>query len=298
MSLTALPLEMPNQISIKRTHLNSHRAGKFLFCAGLALAASSTSHAALIAHWDLDSADESLSATAGTLSGDAAVGASAIAPSGNGALTTTTGTFDSNMVADDITGFGGSGSFTILSWFQTSSATDQTIFNYSPSEGSSGGADLRFFVNSAGDFRVEMSSGAGFDLGLGSVNLNDGATHMVGVIFDSSTGDSFHDLDLYVDGTLYNVTGGTDHTVNLSGSVESGTTEGTIIFGMNQPNNSNVEKQFIGTIDDIAIYDQALDATALASIAANGVVIPEPSAFALLLASGVGTLVCLRRRKA
>ena len=154
---------------------------------------------------------------------------------------------------------------------------------------------MRLFVNSDGAFRVEMSDGAGFNLG--SVDLNDGATHMVGVIFDSSTGNSFRDLDLYVDGTLYDVNSGTDHTVNIGGSAEAGIDEGTIIFGMNQPNNSNVEKQFKGTIDDVAIYDEALDASALASIAANGVVIPEPSSFALLLASGVGALACLRRRR-
>lgn len=264
-------------------------ARTFLLGIGLALVASTTSQAAVVAYWDLDTVNEGLSGTGGTLSGDAAVGATPIAPGGSGSLTTTTGIFDSNMVANDITGFGGTGSFTVLSWFQTSSATDQTIFNYSPTIGSTGGADLRFFVNSDGAFRVEMSDGSGFNLG--SVDLNDGATHMVGVIFDSSTGNSFYDLDLYVDGTIYDVTSGNDNTINLSGSGAN------IIFGMNQPNNNNIEKQFVGTIDDVVIYDEALGATALASIATNGVAIPEPSSFALLLASGVGALAFLRRRQ-
>lgn len=254
---------------------------------GILAAATFSSQAALVAHWDLNSLNESASSTAGTLSGDAAVGGTAIAPGSAGALTTTTGGFETNMTADAITGFGGTGSFTILSWVQTSSATNQTVFSYSPSVGATGGADLRYFVQANGNMRVEMSAGAGFELDLGAVNLNDGATHMIGVLFNSATGNSFRDLQLYVDGTLHNVTGGTDHEINLIGTGTINDGNQYIRIGRDQ-----TTKHFVGTIDDVAIFDEALSSTQLSDIALNG--IPEPSAAIL---SAIGALALLRRRR-
>lgn len=255
----------------------------------LALAASAltcTSQAAIVAYWDLDTVNEAESSTAGTLSGDAAIGGTAIAPGGSGALTTTTGMLNANMVANDITGFGGTGSFTVLAWVQTTGTSDQTIFSYTPSNGVTGGADLRLFVQSNGDLRVEMSAGAGFNLSSGAFDLGDGATHMVGVLFDSSTGDSFQDVDLYVDGTIYNVTGGTDHTVNIAQTVSGG--GNGIRFGQDNAGG----RQFSGTIDDVGIFDTALTSGELANYATNG--IPEPST---ALLGGLGVLGLLRRRR-
>lgn len=247
--------------------------------------AAVTSQAALVAHWDFEGdTQEAITSTAGTLTGDAAVGGTAIAPTGSGSLTTTTGHLNTGMNANAITGFGGTGSFSILSWVQTTSTANQTIFNYSPSNGGTGGGDLRFFVQGNGNMRVEMSAGAGFELDLGALNLNDGSTHMVGVLFDSGTGDSFQDLDLYVDGTLYNVAGGTDHTVNILGSG----TPPNILIGLDQ-----TTKQFVGTIDDMAIFDTALTSGELADFAANG--IPEPATLGLVAMFGGGVLFIRRR---
>lgn len=260
---------------------------KTLFTLGIIAAATISSQAALVAHWDLNTLNEKISGTAGTLTGDAAIGGTAIAPAGIGALTTTTGMFNTNMIANNILGFGGKGSFTMLAWIQTSSATDQTIFSYSPNNGITGGSDLRLFVQANGNLRLEMNAGAGFEADLGALNLNDGATHMVGVLFNSATGDSFRDVDLYVDGTIYDVTGGTDHGVNIHETLSSG--GNGIRFGQDNA----AKRQFVGTIDDVAIYDTALTPSEFADIAINGV--PEPST---ALLGALGMLALLRRRRA
>jgi len=224
---------------------------------------------------------DSVSLTAGTLAGSAATDGAAIAATGSNLLSLpASGSYlDTNTNG----GLGGTGSFTVFTTIQTSTTVNAGIFSYSPSGGGTGGADLRLLVQGNGDLRVEMSQGAGFDLSAAG-DLGDGTAHSVAVVFNSATGNSFQDLDLYVDGTLYDVTSGTDHTINL-GSDE-------ILIGRDQISPTN--RPFVGLIDDFSVYDTALSLTELDSLATTGV-IPESST-ALLLGFSIFVLFIRRRR--
>jgi hypothetical protein len=251
-----------------------------LLASGALLAGSA--HAAQTAFWDFEgNVTDSVSSTVGTLNDGAATDGAAIAPSGSSSLsldgsgaTFTTGTAG---------GLGGTGSFTVFTFLQTTTTSDGVFFSYTPSFGVTGGADLRLQVQGNGDFRIEMSDGAGFNLSSGDFDLGDGSTHAVAAVFDASTGDSFRDVDLYVDGTLYDVTGGTDHDIDL----DPNNTENNIIVGTNHLN----ARPYNGLVDNLSIYDTALTLTELDNLS----VIPEPSS-ALLVGLGLLAIVTRRRR--
>jgi len=246
---------------------------------GMALASPMT-HAAITAQWDFEgtapaNVTDSVSGTEGTLNGTATTAGAAIAPSGSSSLSLdgSGATFTTNTNG----GLAGTSSFTVFAFIQTSTTSDATFFSYSPGSGGTGGADLRLFVQANGDLRIEASQGAGFNLSSGDWDLGDGNTHAVAAVFNSTTGDGFQDIDLYVNATLYDVTGGTDHTINLG-------SENNIIVGTDHLNN----RPFSGLIDNLSIYDNALTLSEL-----NALAIPEPSS-ALLGCLG---LLCLMRRR-
>lgn len=251
-----------------------------LLIAPLALAASPV-HAALTAYWNFDgNTIDQVSTNAGTLNGSAATNGTALAPNSSSSLSLpVSGSYLDTGING---GLGGTGSFTVLAWINTTTSVSAGVFSYSPTSGGLGGADLRLLIQGNGDLRVEMSQGAGFDLSAAGA-LNDGNTHMIAAVFNSSTGNSFQDIDLYVDGTFYDVTSGTDHSISLGSDV--------VLIGRDQINPTN--RPFVGEIDDVAIYDEALTLAALNNLATNG--IPEPSA---ALLGAVGTLLLLRRRRA
>ncbi len=253
-----------------------------IFLTGAAFLAGSA-HAALTAHWDFEgNVTDSVSSTAGTLNGAAATDGAAIAPTGSNSLNLPSSSPVSYLDTNTNGGLGGTGSFTVFAFIQTTSTSNGTIFNYSPTGGSTGGGALRLFAQGNGDFRVEMSAGAGFNLT--SVNLNDGNTHAIAAVFNSSTGNSFLDIDLYVDGTLYDVTSGTDHTVDL---ITTGSFSPNVQMGIDHVSAEN--RPFVGLIDDVSIYDEALSLSSL-----NALTVPEPSSTALL---GLGGLALILRRR-
>lgn len=86
-------------------------------------------------------------------------------------------------------------------------------------------------------------------------------------------------------------------TVTRTGDFSA--TSGLRIGGFNLANNTNnVTNQFIGRMYDLQFYDGALSTTQINTLALSpGVVIPEPSTAALLIACVFGGVVLLRRRK-
>lgn len=226
----------------------------------------------LTAYWNFEgNVTDQVSSTAGTPGGAAAATGTALAPTGSNSLNLpSSGSFlDTNTNG----GLGGTGSFTVFAFINTSTTSNATIFNYSPSGGGLGGADLRLLVQASGDLRIEMSQGAGFDLS-DTWDLGDGNTHAIAAVFNSATGDSFLDVDLYVDGTLYDVSAGTDHAINLGA--------GEVFLGRDQISDAN--RPFVGQIDDVAIYDEALSLAELDGVAAGGA-LPVLNLFSLWMAN-------------
>ncbi len=232
----------------------------------------------LTAYWDFEGANpsnvsDSVSSTVGTLVGSAAVNGAAIAPTGANSLSlpSSGSYFDANTNG----GLAGTGSFTVFALIRHTADTLGTFFNYSPSA-NQGGRDLRLFVMGNGGYRIEMTAGAFFELSSTDFDLSDGNTHAVAAVFDSSTGDSFRDVDLYVDGKLYNVTSGTDHLVNLLAG-------GTIQIGRDQVSPTN--RPFVGQVDDVVVYNEALSLAQLDELAAQGVPSAELNLFSIWMAN-------------
>ena len=229
--------------------------------------------AALTGQWSFDTLNDSVSSTAGGLSGGASISSGQLNLTG-------TGGFEANTTG----GLGGTGSFSVVVDFQTTTSADQTIFSYSPSGGGIAGGDLRLFAQANGNIRIEMSNGAGHEINLGTLDLNDGATHRVAAVFDSSTGNSFYDVDVFVDDTFYNVTSGVDATINLGGSGFPN----EISFGYQVHFSGN--RPFTGTMDFAEIHDVALSGAEITAI-------PEPATF-LMATSALALFAMsqLRRR--
>lgn len=264
-------------------NLTMKRSGIFISTIASLLLMAAPANAALTAFWDFEGDFvDSVSSTAGTPSGAGATSnGAAISPVGSSSLNLASSTF---VEANTAGGLGGTGSFTIFAFIQTSTTADACFFNYSPTTGSGSGQDIRLLVTSAGYLRAEMNNGGGFNLTTAG-DLGNGSTHAVAAVFNSSTGNSFLDIDLYVDGTLYNITSGTDHTINLGSG-------GEVIFG--KAHGITNLRHFNGLIDDVSIYDTALSLSELNSLAA-GATIPEPSCPMLICISGA--LFLLRRRR-
>ena len=226
--------------------------------------------AGLTAFWDFEGdLVEQVSGIEGNPDGSAAANGVALAPGSSSALSLPVA--GSLVQTGTNGGLQGPGSFTVIASIQTTSTSDGCFF-LNRISGSPGGADLRLLTKNNGDLRIEMNSGGASVLA--GVNLNDGNPHVVAAVFDSASGDSFRDVDLYVDGTLYDITDGTDHPVNLSSGAD-------IHFG--RDNIGILNRPFVGIIDDVAIFDEALSLAELDAVAANGIS-PELNLFSLWVA--------------
>ncbi len=176
---------------------------------------------------------------------------------------------DTGLSANDILGFGGTDPFTIVATFQLDPATtigNNTIFGYTPGGGSTAGADIRLYAKDDGRIRVEASAGAGANVDLGGVDVSLGNTHQIALV--AAGGENFRDLDIYLDGTLYDnpITTGNNAAINLFGSGD------TIEIGQDRPGSTS--RFFDGLIDDVAIYDAALTEAQLDDVFLNGVMQP------------------------
>ncbi len=246
---------------------------------------TATANAATIANWKLDEGAgstttvEQISSTVSDPFADS-WSTSTGAPGNNNSYRFPGSKITTNV--DATIGFAGSGAKTIVAWFNTGShgAGEGVFFDYSPTVGSGPGEDIRLEVKNGG-LRMEVSSG-GFDF---AGTLSNSVWHMVAFVMNAN--DKINDVDVYIDGTYTTRTdaAGTSRLINTAPGNVPGKI-GEVGFGSDQVN----ARAFTGLLDQVQIYNSALDATAL-----NALAVPEPSA---ALLGALGTLALLRRRRA
>ena len=220
----------------------------------IAAALATPASAALVAEWRLD--EGSGTTTYDSVSSTASDTVNATWTSGvNSPAVTIDGTtgqaFGLNRNSTDL-GINGSGAKTIVTWFKTTNsgaAPGQTIWGWSPTNGSTPLADLRFKTQS-GTLRFEFNSGAATS----SISVADGNWHMAAMIIEA--GDSPNTTQFALDGIFVTTNGNSSTTINTSGP--STFTE----MYIGQAGNNTAP--FNGSIDSVGIFNDALSATDVA----------------------------------
>ncbi|MCK4563640.1 MAG: cadherin-like domain-containing protein, partial [Verrucomicrobia bacterium] len=198
----------------------------------------------LQSHWKLDDGS-GLSAT--DSSGNSHTGTLF-----NGTVWTVTG-FDAGAAVfdgvDDYIGFGtgpslaGKTDFTLAAWIKTSSATDQMIIQQR--DGGYNG-EYMFSVNANGTLKFFVYGNGGTQYGFSTAQtVNDGVWHHVVAVRDGANG------YIYIDGNATPAASATGTIRDLDATI--GVAIGRDIRGNNKP--------FNGMIDDVRIYDKALNGT-------------------------------------
>ncbi len=182
-------------------------------------------------------------------------------------------------------GIGGSDPRTISLWVKT--AVNQSAGTFFIGWGDTGlGSRVRYdFGLDVGDtdqMRLELNSGAATSA-TGTTIIDD-AWHHLASTWDGTT------MTFYLDGSAYGAW-------SDSKGVATVLTEDMVIgTGIRQAFGGNTTARWTnGLIDDVQIYDTALEATDIAALYANpGSVVPEPTTLMLI---GSGALALIRRKK-
>ncbi len=199
---------------------------------------------------------------------------SAPGPGSTASLTadgTATARFGMNRNAQNV-GINGSGAKTIIVWFKTSatsSATSRYLWGWSPSNGLTNGADLRFGIQNGG-LRFEVTGGAATNT---ASPVNDGNWHMAAAIIEA--GDTISTIQFYLDGNLITATGNTSQLINTAATGTGATINNPNEFFI-ASNGNGTSNNWNGSIDDVRIYNTALTELELDAIRDAMSVAPPP----------------------
>jgi hypothetical protein len=183
-------------------------------------------------------------------------------------------------------------SWTFAGWYRSPvnpAADDEFIFHLGSGDGFGNDNELYVEAITAGRFRMshwlDVSGTNTNDVQVDSPVVDQSAWHHLAITFDSAS----PTLRLYVDGAL----AGSDSTFSLG---MSQTSTNTTKFGGPV---SNAARYANGDLDELAVFDSALSATEVASLAngtATPLTVPEPASavFAGIIMAG---LLGLRRRR-
>ncbi|MBI9018281.1 MAG: PEP-CTERM sorting domain-containing protein [Phycisphaerae bacterium] len=262
----------------------------FIVIFALLLALTAGANAALVGHWQFNettgtTATSSVNSPAndGTLNDGASFD--------NGSLLLTK---DSDLsyagtsgVSTGLMGITGNNARTIAAWIKTDvGINNAAIVSWGNSWTTLGGVlggRFTMKVNNVGnknELRVEIGGGYTY----GSAVINDGLWHHVAVTMDG-TATVCSQVKLYVDGVLDTNIDSGDANPIIS-QVNAPVTIGWI--DIKNDTSRTHPQAFKGNIDDVMIYDEALDAAAI------GAMVPEPTTITLI---GLGALSLIRRRR-
>ena len=262
---------------------------KLCASASLLLAAFSA-QADLIDHWNFEeaagttTADSGIGSNTGTLGAGASWSTTEFAPNGSTASIQFDGTDLAHVEIKSYTAplVGGTNNRTISAWVKTNGASPADINLSILSYGRNFGGQKWNFrstqdnttLNPSGQLRTEVNGG----YIIGTTSVTDGQWHHVAVVLNGGTPD-VTELSLYVDGVLEGI-----HS-SLTEAINTDTAGGTNVFIGDDHSN----REWNGWLDDVRIYNEALDASAIALIAST---VPEPSTLAFTVLG----MLCIARR--
>ena len=260
---------------------------KFTILVSTLFASAAISQASLVGYWNFNDGtanDSSGNGNHGTYTNGAS--ASTNVPTGGGAMSLAVGGGTQHVLVPDSSSLDISGSITITAWVQRSANGWGAILAKSPSDVSN--------INFPGNYELRLGNGDG----IMDFLWEDGTPNMFTNIVD--TGGS--------------VAAGTWSHIALSGTnsgaysfyidgvaTSSGTTPANFLTDQNNNplylgSRGDLFTTLNGGLDEISIWDQALDAGQIDSIFQNGVTsVPEPST-ALLGTLALAGLAMRRRR--
>lgn len=250
-----------------------------------------TTQAALVGWWDFEegtgatTADQSGNGNDGTL-GAAAVWSTTEAAPGSTASIRFDGTDLSNVIMNGYKApqVGGTISRTLSAWIKSAPGVsplggDMGIFGFGQN---ANGEKWNFRTQDDngtidGNIRVEVNGG----YITGSTVVVDNTWHHVAMTWEDDGTPNVQEVKLYVDGVLEIVNTSQSNVINTD-------TVNGIDLNIGDDHSG---RNWNGWLDDIRIYDEVLDANAIAALAA----VPEPSS-ALLGFLGLGSLLLRRHR--
>jgi hypothetical protein len=259
-----------------------------LSCLAATLLLSIPCQADLVAHWKIDEGSgiltaESINNYNGTIAGGATWSAADLppVPSGTAAALNLDG-LDDQINVVGYKGIPGTGARTISAWIRTSHTTPQNrgIVSWGTNQTTN---KWTFRIQTSngipGTIRVEANGG----FFVGNTVITDGKWHHVAVTWENDGTPDILDSRLYVDGALDAEFGNFTTPPSASQSVAINTASSADVrIGDDFQANHN----WFGGIDDVRIYNEALDARAIDSLANGTPVITSFDASAEVVASG------------
>lgn len=263
------------------------------FAMALLLFVGNSVNAALINHWKFEegsgttTADAGTEGAAGTLLTGAVWDTAEFAPNGS----TASIRFDGAASVVTTVGYQaplvmGTSPRTWAAWIKTNGVVaDENRGIFGAGNNSNGDKWTLRMQNQNGpidgNLRVEVSGG----YKIGTTIINDGAWHHVAVTWSDDGTPNVEDALLYVDGVLEAISATNPNVIHSGGGAPIDVNLG----------DSVIHRSWDGWLDDMRVYDEALDADAILAIATE-TAIPEPCTL-LLAVLGLLGLLCGRRRR-